>query len=74
LHSDDVSVCNFRKDKIRPYHFEIIKILKEIADDHHLKFVDLTPFICDGDECKASRGNVLIYRDDRHLSREGSRL
>ena len=73
LRGENVSACNFSRNQVRSYHFEIINILKKIADSHHLKFFDLTPFICTADKCEASHGNVLIYRDDRHLSREGSR-
>ncbi|WP_277679847.1 acyltransferase family protein [Gracilibacillus dipsosauri] len=34
----------------------------------HVYFADLTEYFCDDDSCYAVVGNVLVYRDDNHIS------
>lgn len=40
--------------------------LKEVPNNVH--YVDLNDYICEEDYCKPVQGNVLVYRDDNHLS------
>lgn len=35
-------------------------------------YIDIAPAFCDGVDCWAMKGNVLLYRDGDHLSHDGS--
>ena len=40
-----------------------------VLDRAGVQLVDLTPWICPDDVCVGVVGNVVLYRDDNHLSR-----
>lgn len=65
--------CNFLRSSINHSFFENVRILKKIASETNVEFFDLTDVICGEFICHASLNNYLIYRDDGHLSREGSK-
>lgn len=68
----DTSNCDFSFAEYRASNANVFEFLVEIDKDYDV--VWLNDFICDGATCKASLGDVFIYRDTGHLSHEGSRL
>lgn len=67
------SNCNFMRSSIKTDYLDRIRALKLISSELHIDFFDLTDIICENEICFPSKNSILIYRDDGHLSREGSR-
>ncbi len=65
--------CDFMRNTIEPNYSKIITTLKTISKESDINFIDLTDIICNDETCSTSKNNILIYRDNGHLSREGSR-
>ena len=66
----DLDACNFPLDgqsRARSY-----AALESFAARLAVPFVRLSDLICPDGRCRAHAGSVMIYRDDGHLSREGS--
>jgi peptidoglycan/LPS O-acetylase OafA/YrhL len=62
-----VGFCEINKDtSLNPAIFEAEKSgargLKNVS------FIDLTNRLCEGSECWASKGGLVVYRDDNHLT------
>jgi peptidoglycan/LPS O-acetylase OafA/YrhL len=51
------------------YHQEIFKILKKYPK---IKVIDLTKVLCDNDYCYIVKDGLFLYRDENHLSIDGS--
>ena len=65
-HLDDVSACATpRDDAVRPD-----RIAAEVtaARTHGARFVDTTDWFCTDDTCPAVLGNVLVMRDETHIT------
>ncbi|GHB09844.1 acyltransferase family protein [Salinicola rhizosphaerae] len=63
LHPDSASACAkprsqllARRSPTQAYHLE------------NVRFADLSDLFCDDDYCHPRQGNVLVYRDDHHLT------
>ena len=66
--------CNFDFSSITAVHSEINRSLLGLAAKTGAIFIDLTPFICPGlQECFAYLNEKFVYRDESHLSVEGSK-
>jgi hypothetical protein len=39
----------------------------------NVQFIDMTPYFCDGRKCPPVIGNVIVYRDDSHITAAYSR-
>ena len=67
---DETAACDFSLKQAVERQKVVRAFLAEIANDYTVVWLDAA--ICDGDTCSASKDGNFIYRDDRHLSREGS--
>lgn len=67
----DGSSCNFPRSQYEKYSASVIQFLKHIESRHTVVWLD--EMMCDSETCKTVTGNVLLYRDQGHLSHEGSR-
>lgn len=64
--SEDDDRCNFPLQlQTRPY-----QLLRMVSDDVPVYWIHKD--ICAGGVCDVIKGGTLIYRDEGHLSREGS--
>ena len=61
--------CDFKKDKMS--NSSIFDVLDGLKTD--VQLVRLDDELCEQDVCRASYGDVFLYRDKGHLSIEGSR-
>ena len=65
-HLDDVSECaTARADAILP---ERISAEVAAARAHDVEFVDTTDWFCTDDTCPAVLGNLLVMRDETHIT------
>jgi len=67
---EDGSVCNFALLEAKSNQKPVYDFLQKIASINPVIFLDHG--ICDGESCKAVKNGVFIYRDDGHLTHEGS--
>ena len=67
-----LDICNFKAAEISPELSESYRFLDVIGKHHHV--VRLDDFLCDGTSCKTHFGQVFLYRDRGHLTREGATL
>ncbi|WP_110656164.1 acyltransferase family protein [Salinicola halimionae] len=69
LHDDPASACSIPRQSVLKAHSP--------TDDVHLPnvyFADLSDLFCDDERCSPLDGNVLIYRDDHHITNTFSYL
>jgi hypothetical protein len=64
--------CDFSASQAALTSRDVREFLFKIDSEYDV--VSLGKFICHDDICKAAIGNTFIYRDEGHLSREGSAL
>jgi len=65
-HLDDASACNTsRADAVNA---ELLSAEVVAARSHGLGFVDTTDWFCTDDTCPAIVGNLLVLRDETHLT------
>ena len=70
--TSEISSCDFRKKQIPEAHWLKINELTKISEEMAVEFQDLTEVICETDICRMVTDDVIIYRDEGHLSVEGS--
>ena len=70
--SKDSAVCDFSFGEAKKRQEPVWKFLNDISS--FVKVIYLHDEICSGGACRASMGDVWIYRDSGHLSHEGSAL
>jgi hypothetical protein len=46
----------------------------QAANTSSIELIELSPLFCDGDTCTMAKNGKLFFRDDNHLSMNGSRL
>ncbi|WP_025821384.1 acyltransferase family protein [Shewanella marina] len=68
----DLNVCDFTKKNIPLKQLEIYQWLLSLANDY--KVIRTDKLICERNICITHIGNKFIYRDNEHLSYEGSRF
>ncbi|MCD9482710.1 acyltransferase family protein [Photobacterium phosphoreum] len=66
----DLSMCDFKKDEISLSQQEIYSWLTSLSGKY--KTIRIDDFICKDNICNTSLDNTFIYRDNGHLSYEGS--
>jgi hypothetical protein len=71
-HLNSVSNCAFPLSKAYSFPSRH-KALAENAKEAGFEVVDPASWICTGDNCPAIVGNMLVYRDDTHLTATFSR-
>jgi peptidoglycan/LPS O-acetylase OafA/YrhL len=71
-HLDDVKACNLPLSKAynQARHLAINRALEKLG---HVTLVNPADWICADNECPAVVGNLLVFRDQSHLSVEFSR-
>lgn len=65
-----LSMCNFSDDLISEDKIEIYNWLSELSIQY--KFINLKDYFCSNGSCKTHLDSLYIYRDQGHLSNEGS--
>jgi hypothetical protein len=71
-HASDIERCNLeRKNAINQGREQVIA---GIAAENGAKVVDSTPWFCGAAACPAVIGDVLVYRDNSHVTATYSRL
>ena len=66
----DSSLCDVKLSDSLVGQANVWNFLSELKK--HVTVVNLADFLCADDLCSSSMDNVFIYRDDGHLSHEGS--
>lgn len=60
-----LTACDLERVRALPFDGS-----REAADQvPNAKVIDLTDFYCDAEKCPAVIGNVIVYRDDNHITR-----
>lgn len=70
--SNEMTQCNFPLKEVKPAYQKIMQQLRIVQIQTDMTLVDLKDVICDDSICKVVDGDVVIFRDRGHLSREGS--
>ncbi|MEE9326109.1 MAG: acyltransferase family protein [Cocleimonas sp.] len=65
--------CNFPVKEVKPAYQKIMQQLRVVQTLTNMTLIDLKDVICDNSICNVVDGDVVIFRDRGHLSREGSR-
>jgi len=66
--------CDIHVDAYRKYRAQTLNFLARLHDEADVDVVRFDPFLCDSLRCRTYLNGTLIYRDDGHLSYEGSIL
>jgi peptidoglycan/LPS O-acetylase OafA/YrhL len=72
-HLGDVKSCDFPMDRAYTYPARHRATAQAVASASTLKIVDPSEWICANGSCPAVVGNLLVYRDQSHISVEFSR-
>jgi peptidoglycan/LPS O-acetylase OafA/YrhL len=70
------AACNVPRDEVEAAHAESRHIVERVArglSDPDLHVIDPMSALCDQRHCRAVIDGRLMYRDDNHLSEDGSR-
>lgn len=62
--------CNITESDSHKYRSKVYNFLKRIDQSYNVIWLDEA--LCENSQCKSYAGDVFIYRDDGHLSIEGS--
>ena len=69
-----INGCTQDAEKIRRGFFSYQSTLKEAVDQAPgARFLDSARYLCADHECDMTREGQLLYRDNNHLPRQGSR-
>ncbi|MGW8158920.1 MAG: acyltransferase family protein [Desulfoprunum sp.] len=68
----DPDDCNFQRGEIIEDQSYVNNFLESIGKRYRV--IGLDNLICDNSVCKTNIGSIFVYRDDLHLSKEGSAL
>lgn len=66
----DLDACNFREKTITVGRHKIYDFLQSLEKNYRV--IRLDKLICDGSQCNTHLGSTFVYRDEGHLSNEGS--
>jgi peptidoglycan/LPS O-acetylase OafA/YrhL len=67
-----LDACNFKKDKITEIRHTVYKFLESIEDKYQI--VRLDDYMCNDQECSTHIDSTYLFRDEGHLSHEGTAL
>jgi hypothetical protein len=65
-HQDDYAACASKTAESYQPASPAAEIAGQVPGT---KFLDFTPFFCPDDTCPAVIGNVMVYKDDNHVTR-----
>ena len=65
INGKDLDNCRVERDKVILSESPWSQLAEKPSNVH---YTDLSDYICDEDYCNPVEGNVLVYRDDNHLS------
>jgi len=65
--------CRFTRADYLRYSAPVRSVLEEVARRGIVPIIDFDPVLCSGSLCSTSAGGLPLYRDDVHLSIDGSR-
>ncbi|MDN7124548.1 acyltransferase [Pseudidiomarina sp. 1APP75-32.1] len=68
----DMTSCSFSTHEFMPQHTKVMAFLSDPAND--VKAFDFASILCHEEECHTYIDGINIYRDQGHLSVEGSKL
>ena len=68
-------MCDFDRsifDNYEPRNF-FNSIVEKVAQEYdNITFVDLSDLLCDSSRCYIKKNDQVLYKDESHLSKEGS--
>lgn len=67
----ELAKCDFREDDMSQIRINAYQLLESISSKKY-RVIRLDKLMCDGATCKTHIGSIWMYRDDGHLSNEGS--
>ena len=67
-----LNACNFNKDKMLEIRGTVYKFLETLEDQYQV--VRLDDYMCEGQECNTHIDSTYLFRDEGHLSHEGTAL
>lgn len=67
---DDLDNCNFKEGGLTLENSMAYELMQSISKN--TKVISLKNIMCENTECKAHAGDIYLYRDNGHLSVEGS--
>ncbi len=68
----ELRACNFNKDSMLDIREVVYKFLDTIEDKYEV--VRLDDYMCEGRECNTHIDSTFLFRDEGHLSHEGTEL
>jgi peptidoglycan/LPS O-acetylase OafA/YrhL len=66
--------CDIHVDAYRKYREQTLKFLARLHDEADVDVVGFDSYLCDSTRCRTYVDGTFIYRDDGHLSYDGSVL
>jgi peptidoglycan/LPS O-acetylase OafA/YrhL len=72
IFGNDLDECNFSMNSYKNNYSDVIAFLEEIDQKYHVIWIE--DFLCDSKICRAEIEGTFIYKDNGHLSHEGSAL
>jgi hypothetical protein len=70
VHGHDSNECSQKAEHVLA-RLSPVEALKQHPGN--VRFIDMTRYFCDGRECPGVIGNVIVYRDDSHITAAYSR-
>jgi hypothetical protein len=70
VHGHDSGECSQAADHVLARTSPLARLAQRPSK---VQFIDMTPYFCDSRECPAVVGNVIVYRDDSHITAAYSR-
>lgn len=71
LYETSFDRCDFSLAVVEKHQARILRFLHEVKE-RNVQVVFLSEKLCEGGRCRASIGEIPLYRDQGHFSREGS--
>jgi len=68
----ELNACNFKKDKMLDIRLTVYNFLETIAEKYQV--VRLDDYMCEENECTTHIDSTYLFRDEGHLSHEGTAL
>ncbi|MFC7301196.1 acyltransferase family protein [Cognatiluteimonas weifangensis] len=64
--------CNIPVAQYHASKHEVFAFLQQVRTRADVEVVSFDPFLCDEKECRTELGGTFLYRDEGHLSNDGS--
>lgn len=69
----DSQDCAMSAERYRVVRGPTISLLEKVSKQVDVDVLNFDSFLCEGEFCRVEVGGYMIYRDNQHLSYEGSR-